>query len=60
MRRSSKPHSMFSQHSAPPAVDLLINERQVVVREVRGGYYHPAAYLLSKLTLDASERLGGA
>lgn len=38
-----------------PAVDLLINERQVVTREVRGGYYHPSAYLLSKLTLDASE-----
>lgn len=35
------------------AVDLLINERQVVTREVRGGYYHPSAYLLSKLTLDA-------
>jgi ABC-type multidrug transport system permease subunit len=34
-------------------VDLLINERQVVTREVRGGYYHPSAYLLSKLTLDA-------
>jgi len=27
----------------------------VVTREVRGGYYHPSAYLLSKLTLDASE-----
>lgn len=38
-----------------PAVDLLINERQVVTREVRGGYYHPSAYLLSKLTLDASK-----
>lgn len=38
-----------------PAVDLLINERQVVTREVRGGYYHPFAYLMSKLTLDASE-----
>ena len=41
-----------------PAVDLLLNERQVVTREVRGGYYNPSAYLLSKLTLDASECLG--
>ena len=39
----------------PLPVDLLINERQVVTREVRGGYYHPSAYLVSKLTLDASE-----
>lgn len=37
------------------AVDLLITERQVVTREVRGGYYNPSAYLLSKLTLDARE-----
>ena len=36
-------------------MDLLISERQVVTREVRGGYYQPTAYLLSKLTLDASE-----
>ena len=41
-----------------PAVDLLLNERQVVTREVRGGYYNPSAYLLSKLTLDASECVG--
>ena len=37
------------------AVDIVLNERLVVAREVRGGYYSPAAYLLSKLTLDACE-----
>jgi len=33
-------------------VDLLMNERNVVMREVRSGYYGPVAYLLSKLALD--------
>jgi ABC-type multidrug transport system ATPase subunit len=33
-------------------VDLLMNERSVVMREVRSGYYGPVAYLLSKLALD--------
>jgi hypothetical protein len=42
----------FLAFSSLTTVDLLIAERQVVTREVRGGYYHPAAYLLSKLTLD--------
>lgn len=36
-------------------VDLLINERAVAVREVRGGYYKPTTYLMAKLALDASE-----
>ena len=33
-------------------VDLLIGERQLVVREVRGGYYNPSSYLFSKAVLD--------
>ena len=53
-------HTHTSALASPPPpppcpVDLLITERQVVTREVRGGYYSPSAYLLSKLTLDASE-----
>lgn len=33
-------------------IDLLMNERSVVMREVRAGYYSPTAYLLSKVALD--------
>jgi ABC-type multidrug transport system permease subunit len=33
-------------------VDLLMNERGVVMREVRGGYYSPITYMLSKVALD--------
>ncbi|KAL4457602.1 hypothetical protein ABPG75_012467 [Micractinium tetrahymenae] len=43
----------FLAFTSLTTVDLLITERQVVTREVRGGYYNPSAYLLSKLTLDA-------
>ncbi|KAL6782577.1 hypothetical protein ACKKBG_A07350 [Auxenochlorella protothecoides x Auxenochlorella symbiontica] len=43
----------FLAFTSLTTVDLLINERAVVAREVRGGYYRPSAYLLSKLTLDA-------
>ncbi|KAL4857919.1 ATP-binding cassette sub-family G member 2 [Chlorella vulgaris] len=43
----------FLAFTSLTTVDLLINERQVVTREVRGGYYEPTAYLLAKLTLDA-------
>lgn len=50
----------FLAFSSLTTVDLLIAERQVVTREVRGGYYHPAAYLLSKLTLDGREFLWGS
>ncbi|KAK2079440.1 hypothetical protein QBZ16_003132 [Prototheca wickerhamii] len=42
----------FLAFTSITTVDLLILERAVVVREVRGGYYRAAAYLLSKLTLD--------
>lgn len=40
-------------------VDLMMNERAVVMREVRGGYYNPVLYVLSKLTLDGGEADGG-
>lgn len=61
--RAPSPGPHTRSHTPPPpsppppgnAVDLLITERQVVTREVRGGYYSPSAYLLSKLTLDARE-----
>lgn len=42
----------FLAFTSLTTVDLLMNERDVVMREVRSGYYNPAAYLLSKLTLD--------
>lgn len=42
----------FLAFTSITTVDLLILERAVVIREVRGGYYRPSAYLLSKLTLD--------
>ena len=34
------------------SVDLLTNERGLVVKEVLGGYYRPASYYLSKAVLD--------
>jgi hypothetical protein len=46
----------FLAFTSLTTVDLLLNERQVVMREVRGGYYSPISYLISKLTLDAGER----
>ncbi|EIE21490.1 hypothetical protein COCSUDRAFT_66913 [Coccomyxa subellipsoidea C-169] len=33
-------------------VDLLVNERGLVVKECLGGYYRPFSYYLSKATLD--------
>lgn len=43
----------FFAFSSLTTVDLVIHERRLVGREVRGGYYHPASYLLSKAVLDA-------
>lgn len=42
----------FLAFTSLTTIDLLMNERHVVMREVRSGYYRPAAYLLSKLALD--------
>lgn len=42
----------FFAFASLTTVDLLMNERAVVTREVRGGYYSPVLYLASKLTLD--------
>jgi hypothetical protein len=45
----------FLAFTSLTTVDLLMNERAVVTREVRSGYYAPWTYLLSKLALDAGE-----
>ena len=42
----------FLAFTSLTVVDLVMNERSVVMREVRSGYYNPIAYLISKLTLD--------
>lgn len=42
----------FLAFTSLTTVDLLMNERAVAVREVRSGFYNPAAYLLAKLGLD--------
>lgn len=42
----------FLAFTSLTTVDLLMDERRVVMREVRAGYYQPSAYLLSKLALD--------
>lgn len=42
----------FMAFTSLTTVDLLMEERRVVVREIRAGYYSSAPYLLSKLTLD--------
>lgn len=42
----------FLAFTSLTTVDLLMNERSVVMREVRSGYYRPTTYLLSKLALD--------
>ena len=42
----------FLAFTSLTTVDLVMNERNVVMREVRAGYYNPATYLLSKLALD--------
>lgn len=43
----------FFAFSSLTTVDLLIHERRLVAREVRGGYYRPGSYLFSKAVLDA-------
>lgn len=42
----------FLAFTSLTTVDLLMNERAVVMREVRSGYYNPVTYLVSKLALD--------
>lgn len=42
----------FLAFTSLTTVDLLMNERSVVMREVRSRYYRPVSYLLSKLALD--------
>jgi hypothetical protein len=44
----------FMAFTSLTTVDLLMNERRVVEREARGGYYSPATYLLAKLALDGA------
>ncbi|GAB4823317.1 hypothetical protein N2152v2_010363 [Parachlorella kessleri] len=43
----------FFAFTSLTTTDLLTAERRLVVREVRGGYYHAYSYLLSKAVLDA-------
>ncbi|KAL4458955.1 hypothetical protein ABPG75_013820 [Micractinium tetrahymenae] len=43
----------FFAFTSLTTVDLLMMERKMVLREVRGGYYRPASYLLAKMVLDA-------
>jgi ABC-type multidrug transport system ATPase subunit len=43
----------FFAFTSLTTVDLIINERRIVSREVRGGYYSPAAYYVTKAVLDA-------
>lgn len=42
----------FMAFTSLTTVDLLMEERRVVMREIRAGYYSSTPYLLSKLTLD--------
>ncbi|EFN53179.1 hypothetical protein CHLNCDRAFT_136987 [Chlorella variabilis] len=43
----------FFAFTSLTTVDLFMMERKMVMREVRGGYYSPATYLLAKMVLDA-------
>jgi ABC-type multidrug transport system ATPase subunit/ABC-type multidrug transport system permease subunit len=43
----------FFAFTSLTTVDLIMNERRIVSREVRGGYYSPAAYYVTKAVLDA-------
>jgi hypothetical protein len=42
----------FFAFTSLTTVDLLMEERRLVGREVRGGYYAPGSYLLAKAALD--------
>ncbi|KDD77010.1 ABC-2 type transporter, partial [Helicosporidium sp. ATCC 50920] len=42
----------FFAFTSLSTVDLFVAERKMVAREVRGGYYSPASYLLAKAVLD--------
>ena len=42
----------FLAFTSLTTVDLLMNERSVVLREVRSKFYRPSSYLISKLALD--------
>eukprot|EP00884_Botryococcus_braunii_P012056 jgi/Botrbrau1/20851/Bobra.0156s0075.2 len=43
---------VFMALTSLTTVDLLVNERGLVVKEVLGGYYRPFSYYVSKATLD--------
>jgi len=43
----------FFAFTSLTTVDLIMNERRIVSREVRGGYYNPATYYATKAVLDA-------
>ncbi len=43
----------FFAFTSLTTVDLIMNERRIVSREVRGGYYNPATYYVTKAVLDA-------
>ena len=42
----------FLAFTSLTTVDLLMNERTVVLREVRSHFYRPSSYLISKIALD--------
>lgn len=42
----------FLAFTSLTTVDLLMNERMVVLREVRSRFYRPSSYLISKIALD--------
>lgn len=42
----------FLAFTSLTTVDLLMNERTVVMREVRSKFYRPSSYLISKIALD--------
>lgn len=42
----------FLAFTSLTTVDLLMNERTVVLREVRSRFYRPSSYLISKIALD--------
>jgi len=42
----------FLAFTSLTTVDLLMNERTVVMREVRSRFYSPSSYLISKIALD--------
>ncbi len=44
---------VFMALTSLTTVDLLCNERGLVVKEVLGGYYRPVSYYLSKGALPA-------